>query len=319
MTDGSPQIARRDLMRGASAAMVTLAYAGKAHAIAPSAPPFATRFAPALNAFRELGGPDIPGRLQWMKAHGFRAIEDNPCRRRPVAEQELIGQTLADLGMEMGVFVAGRWAGEHRGEGPDVPPLTGGGEDAMKAFVTGIRESLPVAARTGAKRMTVFPGVKSPQLSHDRQMANVIEGMKRAADVCAAADVTMVLEPLNTRVAYSLSFMTSPDEAYAICKAVGSPACKILFDFWHVQIEHGHLLATLDSVWDEVGYVQYGDNPGRKEPGTGEINYATITRHLWSKGYRGIIGMEHGQSIPGAEGERAVIAAYAALDDEARK
>lgn len=271
-------------------------------------------FAPALRAFAKLGGGDIVGRIEWMHDQGFRAIEDNPCQFRPPEEQELIGRTLARLGMEMGVFVAGRWAGAPRKDVPEVPPLTDGSAESLAAFVQGVETALVTAARTGARRMTVFPGLKAPQFSYAMQMHHVIEGYKRAADVCEKASVAMVIEPLNTRVAYPHTFINAPDEGYALCKAVASPSCKLLFDFWHVQVEHGHLLDTLDRVWDEVAYIQYGDNPGRKEPGTGEINYARVTRHLRSKGYRGIIGMEHGQSIAGAEGERRVLEAYRNLD-----
>ena len=60
--------------------------------------------------------------------------------------------------------------------------------------------------------------------------------------------------------------------------------------------------------------MQVGDNPGRKEPGTGEINYRNVFKHLASKGYTGVVGMEHGSSKPGKEGERAVIDAYIAAD-----
>jgi hydroxypyruvate isomerase len=67
-------------------------------------------------------------------------------------------------------------------------------------------------------------------------------------------------------------------------------------------------------AWDEIPYVQVGDNPGRNEPGTGEINYRNIFRHLHGKGYQGIVGMEHGNSKPGRAGERAVIDAYRAAD-----
>jgi hydroxypyruvate isomerase len=95
---------------------------------------------------------------------------------------------------------------------------------------------------------------------------------------------------------------------------VNSPACKILFDFYHEQINEGNLIPTLDAVWSEVAYIQTGDTPGRKEPGTGETNYRNLFRHLHSKGYTGLVGMEHGNSKPGREGERAVIDAYVAAD-----
>ena len=124
----------------------------------------------------------------------------------------------------------------------------------------------------------------------------------------------MVLEPLNTLRNHPGMFLTSSPQAYLVCKAVKSPSCKILFDIYHQQITEGNLIPNFNSAWDEVAYVQVGDNPGRNEPGTGEINYKGIFRHLASRNYQGVIGMEHGNSRPGKDGERAVIDAYRAAD-----
>jgi hydroxypyruvate isomerase len=77
------------------------------------------------------------------------------------------------------------------------------------------------------------------------------------------------------------------------------------------------LIATIDRCWDEIAYFQTGDNPGRNEPGTGEINYTNVLKHLASKGYQGIIGLEHGKSIPGARGDLALVEAYRHVDPTA--
>ena len=100
-----------------------------------------------------------------------------------------------------------------------------------------------------------------------------------------------------------------------ICKAVNSPSCKILFDIYHLQKTEGNIIRNIDLTWDEIAYFQIGDNPGRKEPTTGEINYKNIFKHIHSKGYHGVLGMEHGNSIGGKEGELAVIEAYRDSDD----
>ena len=124
----------------------------------------------------------------------------------------------------------------------------------------------------------------------------------------------MVLEPLNTKQNHPGVFLSGSPQAYLLCKAVNRPSCKILFDMYHQQITEGNLIPNLDQCWDEIAYLQSGDNPGRKEPGTGEINYKNVFRHIADKGYRGIIGLEHGNSQPGEAGERAVIAAYRSVD-----
>ena len=123
----------------------------------------------------------------------------------------------------------------------------------------------------------------------------------------------MVLEPLNFRDHPGL-FLTESPQAYEICKAVDSPSCKILFDIYHQQIQEGNLIPNMDASWDEIAYFQVGDNPGRKEPTTGEINYLNVFKHIHGKGFKGIVGMEHGNSRPGIEGEQAVIEAYLKSD-----
>ena len=95
---------------------------------------------------------------------------------------------------------------------------------------------------------------------------------------------------------------------------MGSPSCKILNDLYHQQITEGNLIPNIDRAWDEIAYFQMGDNPGRKEPTTGEINYRNVFRHIHGKGFTGIMGMEHGNSKPGKEGEQAVIDAYVECD-----
>ena len=121
----------------------------------------------------------------------------------------------------------------------------------------------------------------------------------------------MVLEPLSDTPELFLRFS---DQTHAICKAVDSPSCKILYDAYHMQRNEGNLIAMMDACWDEIAYIQIGDNPGRKEPGTGEINYLNVFKHIDAKGFKGVCGMEHGNAIPGKEGELALIAAYRKAD-----
>ena len=103
-------------------------------------------------------------------------------------------------------------------------------------------------------------------------------------------------------------------QAYEICRSVNSPSCKILFDIYHQQISEGNIIPNIDKAWEEIAYFQIGDNPGRKEPTTGEINYRNIFKHIYEKGYKGVLGMEHGNSKPGKSGELAVIDAYRTVD-----
>ena len=83
---------------------------------------------------------------------------------------------------------------------------------------------------------------------------------------------------------------------------------------YHMQRNEGNIIASIDRVWEETGYFQIGDNPGRKEPGTGEMNYKNIFKHIHKKGFKGILGMEHGNAAPDKEGELALIKAYREAD-----
>jgi hydroxypyruvate isomerase len=96
--------------------------------------------------------------------------------------------------------------------------------------------------------------------------------------------------------------------------AVNHPNCKVLYDMYHQQIAGGNLIPLFDLCSDQIGYLQVGDNPGRKEPGTGEINYAKVFEHVHASGFDWIVGMEHGNFGKGIEGEKAVIEAYRAVD-----
>ena len=122
----------------------------------------------------------------------------------------------------------------------------------------------------------------------------------------------MVLEPLSDTPNL---FLRTSDQTYEICKAVNSPFCKVLFDIYHMQKNEGNLITNINLAYEEIAYIQIGDNPGRNEPTTGEINYKNVFKHLYDKGYKGILGMEHGNSKPGKEGEVALIKAYRDSDN----
>jgi hydroxypyruvate isomerase len=83
---------------------------------------------------------------------------------------------------------------------------------------------------------------------------------------------------------------------------------------YHMQRNEGNIISSMNRAWDEIAYLQIGDNPGRKEPTTGEMNYKNIFKHIYDKGYRGVMGMEHGNAKPGKEGEIALINAYRESD-----
>lgn len=269
--------------------------------------PFKLDYAPHFGMFAQHAGPDLLDQLRFMHDQGFRSLEDNGMKARPVELQERIAAEMERLGMRMGVFVATA----------DFGNVTFATDDPQtrEKLLKDIRDSVEVAQRVRARWCTVVPGRFELGMEWDYQTANVIEHLKRCAEIFEPHGLVMVLEPLNSWTDHPGLFLTKIPQAYMICRSVNSPACKILFDIYHQQITEGNIIPNLDRSWDQIAYVQIGDNPGRKEPTTGEINYKNIFQHLYQKGYEGILGMEHGNSQPGEKGERAVIDAYRYSDD----
>ena len=301
---------RRQFLTSTLLAGTGLALAGPriwADALPQPARKFRLNYAPHFGMFREHSGADLVAQLEFMAAEGFTALEDNGMRGRTVADQELIGKTLARLNMKMGVFVAHtiNWT---------EPTLTLGAGTHRDTFLKEVTESIDIAKRVGAKWMTVVPGHVDKRPHFDYQTAKVVETLRMAAKLLEPHGLVMVLEPLNTLRNHPGMFLTSSPQAYLVCKAVNSPSCKILFDIYHQQITEGNLIPNIDTAWDEIAYVQVGDNPGRNEPGTGEINYRNVFKHIHGKGFTGVVGMEHGNATRGRDGERAVINAYVAAD-----
>ena len=256
--------------------------------------------------FKNSVGDDPIDQINYMADLGFRAFEDNGMRSRSVALQNKISKTLENRGMKMGVFVAHKiyW---------DKPNLSSGDDDYRNEFLNFIKKSVEVAKRVNAKWMTVVPGHLDLRKDMSYQTSNVVETLKRASDILEPHGLVMVLEPLNFRDHPGL-FLTESPQAFQICKAVNSPSCKILFDIYHQQIQEGNLIPNIEDTWDEIAYFQIGDNPGRREPTTGEINYKNVFKFIHEKGFDGILGMEHGNSIQGIEGEKALVDAYLKVD-----
>ena len=303
---------RRDFLRrsGAAAALPVVGAApltGAANGQARRGDTFNLNYAPHFGMFEKSAGKDLLGQIQFMHDHGFRSLEDNGMKERSSSDQNAIAKQMSRLGMTMGVFVAHKIYWEE-------PNLTSGDEALRDEFIKNVEESVEVAKRVNAKWMTVVPGFVDLRKEMGYQTANLVEALRRARDILEPHGLVMVIEPLNWWANHAGQFLTKIPQAYEICRAVDSPSCKILFDIYHQQISEGNLIPNIDMAWEEIAYFQIGDNPGRNEPTTGEINYRNVFRHIRDKGYNGILGMEHGNSKPGSAGEMAVIEAYHKVD-----
>lgn len=264
-------------------------------------------YAPHFGMFKNHAGSDIFNQLEFIKDQGFKAFEDNGMKNRDAKTQEKIGNFLSKNNMKMGVFVAHKiyW---------NEPNLASGDLNKRNEFLNDISTSVEVAKRVNAKWMTVVPGHLDLRKDMNYQTQNVIETLKQAAELLEKHDLTMVLEPLNFRDHPGL-FLTESPQAFQICKAVNSKSCKILFDIYHQQIQEGNLIPNIEASWNEIAYFQIGDNPGRNEPTTGEINYKNIFKYIYDKGFNGVLGMEHGNSLKGLEGELKLINSYKKVDN----
>jgi len=269
---------------------------------------FKLKYAPHIGMFENAAGKDPLDQLRFMADNGFTAFEDNGMMKRPVDLQQRMGDLMAKLGITMGVFVVDTGGNSNAG-------FTSGKPEDAPAFVKQCEAAVEVAKRVNAKWMTVVPGNFDRRLPLETQTAHVIDTLRGGADVLAKNNMAMVLEPLSDTPDLFLRFSA---QGYMICRAVNSPGCKILFDMYHMTKNEGSMIPHIDLAWKEIGYFQIGDNPGRKEPGTGEVNYKNVFKHIHERMQADkrdfVFGMEHGNSIPGVDGERAVIDAYVAAD-----
>lgn len=272
---------------------------------APKTPPFHLRYAPHFGMFGAHAAR-LEDEIRFLAEEGFTALEDNGMRGRSREEQERIAAAMEKHHVAMGVFVVNDidWS---------KPTLTTGSKDSIERFVANCRDSVETAKRVRAKWLTVVPGVVEQRLDAGIQTAHVVEALRRGAEIFEPHGLVMVLEPLNWRD-HPGQFLRYAAQAFEICRAVNSPSCKILFDAYHQQVSEGNLIPNIERCWSEIAYFQIGDNPGRCEPGTGEVNWRNLFKYIHGRGFQGILGMEHGNSRPGKEGERAVIDAYREAD-----
>lgn len=260
------------------------------------------RYAPHLTIL----GKDltIAQRLELIAEHGFDATEYNGLLNHPLNEVEEIRKKMDSLGIEMGIFVAnpGGWS-----KAGLVDPKQ------RDNFLTEIKKTIEYHKVIGNKSVTTLTGPALPGVSRSSQRRSAIEGLKRAAELLEKTDLALVIEPLN-HIDHPGFFMTHSDELAEIIAAVNSKNARMLFDLYHLQITEGNLINNFRAYVDLIGYVQTGDVPGRKEPGTGEVNYRNVFKAIYDAGYRGIIGMEHGTSLPGREGVLKMFDAYRQAD-----
>lgn len=270
---------------------------------------FKAKFAPHPNFLPT--GPGKKGsyidQLQFAYDLGFRAWEDNQFNKQPVAVQEKVGEFMKDKNMEFGVSVISF------GRGMFFNKLTAENKEQLKKDML---KGVAVSKLTGQTCMTMLPGLRDESMSREEQIKASVDGMKFCCDLLEDHGLVMANEPLSHPMGGKEPLLRSFEDGHLLCKLVDRKPCKLLADFFHEgQIGNGEkLIENAEKTWDQVCYVQYGASPGRKEPGTGNLNYTAVTKFLREKNFTGIIGMEHGASKKGKEGLDALMAAYRKID-----
>jgi hydroxypyruvate isomerase len=208
---------------------------------------------------------------------GYPAYEFWPWQGKDI---DAIAQLSSDLGIAVAQFTA--WG------------FTPGMNETKnhEAFLKAVEEGCQVAQKLSCEKMTVVGGNDVPGMTAQEMHANIITALKQAAPIAESHQVMLILEPMNIRVDHKGHCLYGSPDAVRICREVDSPMVKINWDLYHMQISEGDLCGRLRDGFDQVGYLQLADHPGRNEPGTGEIHYNRVLREAHDLGYRGYVGLE---------------------------
>lgn len=208
---------------------------------------------------------------------GFPAIEFWPYGNKPLQETR---QLLKERNMAVAQFTA--W-----GFGKELNHP----ESDHERFVRTIEESCDVADLLDCKLFTVVIGDNIEGYTKEQMHQAAIRGLKKAAPLCEKRGKVIIIEAMNPRNHPGHCLYGSQD-AIKICEAVASESVKINWDLYHMQIVEGDLCMRLREGFSQVGYIQLADNPGRNEPGTGEVNYTRVFQEIRSLDYSGFVGLE---------------------------
>lgn len=163
--------------------------------------------------------------------------------------------------------------------------------EKRQALHDDILKAIPGAKRLGCKQFIYTAYTKVPGQTEEQKQDAIVDSLKYASDLCAKDGIEIVLEPIHV-AEYKDEAVTSVEQAFEITRKVNNPLVKVLYDFYHEQVQAGNLIAKLEKNIDQVGLVHIADVPGRHQPGTGEVNYSNIYKKLGQLNYNRYICME---------------------------
>ena len=170
-------------------------------------------------------------------------------------------------------------------------------EDSRPAFIESFRESVAAAKAMGVPNIIATTGNERSDVSREAQFEICVETLKEMSKIAEDNDLMIVVEPLNILVNHMGYYLVTTEEAVRMVQAVGSPMCKILFDIYHQQISEGNVIRNIKNNIDLIGHFHIADNPGRCQPGTGELNYTNIFKAIQETGYDRWLAFECGRTV----------------------
>ena len=224
---------------------------------------------------------DLDARLRAAKAAGFELAEFHLWRDKPV-------DALADALAETGMRLTSLCVDPRRSI---VDPVE------REAMVTAVRETIAATARLGKPDLIVASGFRVEGMSEEEHFANAVTALRAAADAAEEAGVTLLLEPLNTRL-FAAMYLVSTKLGLDLVEAVNSPNLRLLYDVWHSAVMGEDIAEVLADRIHLVAHVQVADMPDRNEPGTGSLDWPKVTQTLQDLGYSGAIGLEYFPTLP---------------------
>lgn len=171
-------------------------------------------------------------------------------------------------------------------------------EDAKPHVLKAVRETVVAAKKLGTPNIVVITGDERVDVSRAVQFENCVSTLKAASEIAEAEGVTICVEPLNRIVDHKGYFLNKSSEGFELIRAVDSPAVRLLFDVYHQQVTEGNVIRNLTENLTLIGHIHVADNPGRNQPGTGEINYHNVFSSLRDAGYDKYIAFECGSTLP---------------------
>jgi len=161
------------------------------------------------------------------------------------------------------------------------------------AFLADVRNAIGYAQKLEIPQIILMSGNTISGRTHDEQYASLLEGAKRAGELAAQAKLTMIVEPLNSLVNHKGFFLNTCAEGLKLVREVDNPHVRLLFDIYHEQVQQGNVIRTLTEAMPNVAVFHVADNPGRNDPGSGEMNYTNIYKAIQKTGYSGYLTMEY--------------------------